>query len=173
MRMNEKEILVHKPRHSHRGLASLETEAGDQGSDQGSCAAFGYVRGMTQRALAVELRLRNGTSETLPYNSLCSCRHDPSTGLLLKFTNGDVLTLVLILGSNLDAELPDRDINLTNRGLQRHKVTFIREMDEDEVVNAGEGEPTIDHILIKEFESTKDAREWLKVQAPVFVRQAV
>ena len=87
----------------------------------------------------------------------------------MKFT-GDVVTLVLIRGSNLGAVLPDRGINLTDRGLQRQRVTYIREMDDAELRRAGRGEPTIDRIEVAEFESQEQLREWLKTTAPVFLR---
>jgi hypothetical protein len=54
------------------------------------------------------------------------------------------------------------------RGLQRHRITFIREMDEDELRKAGDGEPTIDGIEIVEFESHEEAMEYLKKTAPAF-----
>src|SRR5271168_286462 len=99
--------------------------------EEGECPAFGYLRGLNARALAVEFRFRDGNSEWHSYSLLSSWRHNPSVGLLLKFT-GDVVTLVFIRGSNLDA-LVNQAVNLTDRGFQRHRITFVREMDEDEL----------------------------------------
>ena len=84
------------------------------------------------------MRFRNGNSEWFPYSLLGPWRYNPSAGLLLKFT-GDLVTLVLIRGSNLDAPVNQDAINLTNRGLQRHRITWIREMDEEELRRVGEG----------------------------------
>jgi hypothetical protein len=139
-------------------------------SDEDTCPAFGFLRGQHERAVALEFRLRNGNSEWFAYSCLVSFRHNPSVGLLLRFT-GDVLTLVLVSGSNLDAAVGEGTVNLTDRGLQRHRVTFIREMDEDELKKAGEAAPTIDGIDIAEFESVQEMREWLKEKAPAFLRQ--
>lgn len=139
------------------------------GSDEETCAAFGFLRGQHERGVTLEFRLRNGNSEWFAYSCLVSFRHDPSVGLLLRFT-GDVLTLVLVSGSNLDAPVGEGTVNLTDRGLQRHRITFVREMDEEELRKAGEGEPTIDDIEIGEFETTQDMREWLKERAPAFLR---
>ncbi len=86
-----------------------------------------------------------------------------------KFT-ADVVTLVLIRGSNLDAPVNQGGMNLTDRGLQRHRVTWVREMDEEELRTVGEGGPTIDGIEIAEFESQEQLTEWLKMNAPAFVR---
>jgi hypothetical protein len=119
--------------------------------------------------LAVEFRLRNGNSEWFPYSWLGPWKYDPSAGLLLKFT-GDVVTLVLIRGSNLGA-LVNKSVNLTDRGLQRHRIVWVREMDDLELRRAGKGEPTIDRIDIAEFASQEEQDEWLKKNAPGFVRK--
>ena len=125
---------------------------------------------MNTRALAVEFRFRDGNNEWFPYSLLGSWQHNPSVGLLLKFT-GDVVTLVLIRGSNLDALVGQSTVNLTDRGFQRHRITFVREMDEAELRQVGEGGPTIDKIEVAEFESHEELREWLKKKAPAFVRK--
>ena len=90
-------------------------------------------------------------------------------GLLLKFT-GDLVTLVLIRGSNLEALVNQGAINLTDCGLQRHRITWIREMDEEELRRVGEGGPTIDRIEVVEFESHDQLKEWLAKNALAFVR---
>jgi hypothetical protein len=138
-------------------------------SDEDSCAAFGFLRGHHERAVMVEFRLRNGNSEWFAYSCLVSFRHNPSAGLLLRFT-GDVLTLVLVAGSNLDAPVGEGTVNLTDRGLQRHRVTFVREMDEQELRRTGDSGPTIDAIDIAEFETVQEMRDWLKTRAPAFLR---
>ena len=61
-------------------------------------------------------------------------------------------------------------MNLTDRGLQRHRVVWVREMDEDELRKAGEGGPTIDAIDVAEFESQEQLSEWLTKNVPAFVR---
>ena len=78
------------------------------------------------------------------------------------------MTLVLIRGSNLDA-LVKQSVNLTDRGFQRHRILWVREMDEAELRKAGKGEPTIDRIEVAEFESHEELQEWLKKTAPSFV----
>jgi hypothetical protein len=144
--------------------------AAEPEGEEDSCPAFGFLRGIRERALAVEFRFRDGNSEWHAYSCLVSFRHDPSAGLLLKFT-GDVVTLVLISGSNLDAAVGEGQVNLTDRGLQRHRIVFVREMDEEELRQVGEKGPTIDRIDICEFESAEEQREWLKKLAPAFIRK--
>jgi len=148
-----------------------QQDAGEEdNSEEGYCTAFGYLRGIRDRALAVEFRLKNGNREWFSYSLLASWQHNPSAGLLLKFT-GDLVTLVLIRGSNLDALVNNQAINLTDRGLQRHRILWIREMEEDELRKVGEGGPTIDAIEIAEFESQEELRVWLTKAAPAFVRK--
>jgi hypothetical protein len=161
-------VLSFLPRNAPlRGLESLKPE--EKETDEVSAAAFGFLRGLNQRALAIEFRFRNGDSHWFPYSWLGPWKYNPSVGLLLKFT-GDVVTLVLIRGSNLAALVPGKDINLTDRGLQRHRILWIREMLEDELRKAGKGQPTIDRIEVGEFEAQEEQREWVKTNAPAFVR---
>ncbi len=148
----------------------LPNGAKTEGEEE-SCPAFGFLRGLDARALAVEFRLRTGDSEWFAYSCLVSWRFNPSVGLLLKFTGGDVGSLVLIRGSNLDAPVGQAQVNLTDRGLQRHRIVYIREMDEDELRQVREGEPSIDRIDIAEFETVEEQREWLKARAAAFVRK--
>ena len=143
----------------------------EESSEEESCPAFGYLRGIRDRALALEFRYRDGNSEWFPYSWLGPWRFDPSVGLLLKFT-GDVVTLVLIRGSNLDALVGQGAVNLTDRGLQRHRILWVREMDEQELRRVGQSGPTIDRIEVAEFESQEELREWLTKAAPEFVRKS-
>src|ERR1700722_1845093 len=134
-------------------------------ASEASCPAFGYLRGLDQRALAVEFRFRDGNSDWYSYGLLSNWRYNPAVGLLLKFTS-DVTTLALIRGSNLDALVGDKAINLTDRGFQRHRILWVREMGEGELRQLGEGGPTIDKIDIADLEDNSDLREWVKRQAP-------
>jgi hypothetical protein len=148
-----------------------ETAAAPEAAEEESCPAFGYLRSTRDRALAVEFRYRDGNSDFYPYSWLGPWRFNPSVGLLLKFT-GDIVTLVLIRGSNLDAAVNGGGVNLTAGGLQRHRVTWVREMGEAELKRVGNDGPTIDRIEVAEFESAEEQRKWLARVAPVFARPA-
>lgn len=137
-------------------------------ADEAACPAFGFLRGTKDRALMIEFRLGTGDTVTLPYSWLGPVRFNPSVGLLLKFT-GDVVTLVLIRGSNLDAAVGGGAVNLTNRGLHRHRILWVREMTPDEARAAGKAEPTVDSIQVAEFESHADLTRWLADTAPALV----
>jgi hypothetical protein len=137
-------------------------------NEEESCRAFGYLRGLRERAQAVQFHFRDGNSLCLAYHWLGGWQHNPSVGLLLKFT-GDVVTLVLIRGSNLGMPVKGSEINLTDRGLQRHRITYVREMDEDELAKAGEDEPTIDAIEAAAFDSQEKLRQWVSERTPAFL----
>jgi hypothetical protein len=138
-------------------------------AEEATCPAYSYLRGLHERALAVEFRFKTGDREFFPYSLLGPWRYNPSVGLLLKFA-GDVVSLVLIRGSNLDALVND-SVNLTDRGFQRHRILAVREMDEDALRKASEGQPTIDRIDIAEFETAEEQRAWLGKVAPAFARR--
>lgn len=135
---------------------------------EGACAAFGYLRGIRDRADAIEFRLASGNSVWFPYNWLGTVKFDPSAGMLLKFS-GDLVYLVLIQGSNLDRPVGESGIDLIRAGLQRHRVTWVREMCEEDIRQTGENGPTIDSIEMGEFESHTALREWLEHNARTFL----
>lgn len=166
-----------KPSHQERLQRSLQPSglsgilnAKDPEPDGGeeSCPAFGYLRGIRDRADAVEFRFKDGNSVWFPYGWLGNWQYNPSEGLLLKFS-GDLVYLVLIRGSNLDRPLGDGTIDLIRAGLQRHRVTWLREMAEEEIRQVGEAGPTIDSIQVAEFASHEALAEWLGTTAPAFL----
>jgi hypothetical protein len=148
--------------------AYLQTKDGEGDGAEASCEAFGYLRGIRDQATSVEFRLRDGNSIFFPYKWIGTWKHNPSEGLLIKFS-GDITYLVLIRGSNLDKPLKDGSINLTHAGLQRHRILWLREMSEDEIRQVGDTGPTIDSIEVAEFESQKALKEWVSEKAPAFM----
>lgn len=134
---------------------------------EASCPAFGYLRGIRERADAIEFRLRNGNSVWFPYNWLGTWQFNPSEGLLLKFS-GDLVYLVLIRGSALDKPLGEANIDLIRAGLQRHRVLWVREMSEEDIRLVGDTGPTIDSIVVAEFESHDALKDWLAANSPGF-----
>jgi hypothetical protein len=154
---------------AHAGTDRKEKEKGKENSDEDNCSAFGFLRGLHDRAPMIEFRFRDGNLEAYPYSCLGPIRFNPSVGLLLRFTS-DVVTLVLVRGSNLDADLGTGSVNLIDRGIERHRVTWVREMDEREIRNVGDGGPTIDRIEVAEFETQAELCAWMKKLAPQFLR---
>jgi hypothetical protein len=169
--MRDNTETVESLRRKHLHLADHLPSDGDGTADESaeeSFAAFGALRGLHERALTIEFRFLNGNTKSFPYGWLGPVSFNASVGLLCKFT-GDLVYLVVIRGSNLDTVTSKRPVNLTDRGINRHRVTWVREMDEDQIAKAGEGEPTVDRIEVAEFESNEDLQKWLKKTAPAFV----
>lgn len=135
---------------------------------EGACPAFGFLRGLHERANAIEFRLKGGNSVWFPYNWLGTWKFDPSVGLLLKFS-GDLVYLVLIRGSNLDKPVGDSGIDLIRAGLQRHRIIWFREMGNDDIREQAESGPTIDSIEIAECESHEASTSWVKASCPSFL----
>lgn len=147
------------------GRVLATTREGDGG--EGACPAFGYLRGLHERANAIEFRFRSGNSHWFPYTWMGNWQFNPSEGLLLKFS-GDQVYLVLIRGSNLDKAVNDSGIDLIRAGLQRHRVLWIREMSEDESRQTSNNGPTVDAIEVGEFASQDAMTTWLKSHCPSF-----
>jgi hypothetical protein len=151
-----------------KGLSGiLQSKESDTEGVEDACRAFGYLRGIREQAAAVEFRFRSGNSVWFPYGWLGTCYFNPSEGLLIKFS-GDLVYLILIRGSNLDQPLADTNTNLTSSGLQRHRIVWMREMNEEEIRQVGESGPTIDSIEVAEFETHAALKEWLAQKAPAF-----
>jgi hypothetical protein len=68
-----------------------------------------------------------------------------------------------------DTPLNEGTINLTGVGLQRHRVMWIRAMNDEGIRCIVETGPTIDSIQVTEFESLAALKEWLKKTPPAFV----
>ncbi len=153
-----------------RPIAPPAGEKKEEDAGEESCPGFGFLRGPHERAPMIEFRFTDGNTEAFPYCWLGPVRFNPSSGLLLRFT-GDVVTLVLIHGSNLDAPVNAGAVSLTG-DVQRHRVTFVREMEKEETRRIGEGGPTIDRIEVAEFETHEALVAWVKENAPVFARQS-
>jgi hypothetical protein len=164
--MNDKPTL--KDRLGQYGHRATPPDKKDVEAEEVSCPAFGYLRGIRDRATTLELRFRNGNSMWFPYGWMAPCHYDRSEGILLKFS-GDLVYLVLIRGSNLDLPI-NGHMNLTTGGLQRQRVTWISEMPDEDIKRVGEKAPTIDSIEVAEFESHAELKVWLGKHAPVFVK---
>lgn len=120
--------------------------AADVDTDEEECGCFGYLRGIRDTALSLEFRFANGNREAFPYSWLGPVTYNPSAGLLLKFV-GDLIYLVLLEGSNLNA-LVNGAVSLYDRGIQRHRITWVREMTRQQVQQAADGDVTVERIRL-------------------------
>ena len=132
------------------GMARSATTAEQRGAspealqEEEECLSFGYLRGLRDQARSIEFRFANNNRQAFPYGWLGPAQYNPSAGILLKFV-GDLVYYVLIEGSNLN-RLVNGAISLYDRGILRHRVTWVREMTRHELEKAGEGEVTVERI---------------------------
>jgi hypothetical protein len=117
--MSDSPVLA---RHLVRGAD--ERRAGDAGIESEQCddlGAFGWLRGIRDRATMLELRRKDGNILAVGYAWLERAEFDPSSGVTLHV--GD--TKVRIAGRNLNGT-PDTTFRLFE-GLTRHRVAWVKE----------------------------------------------
>ncbi|TWT44409.1 hypothetical protein RAS1_08240 [Phycisphaerae bacterium RAS1] len=113
--------------------AQEETEIDDLG-------CFGWLRGIRDRSLAVELRQANGNIVAIPYHGIERFAFDPSEGIVLTVSGGKVV----LKGRNLNAEM--RPTIRLFEGLARHRVPWIREVQGSEGLAAAGNATVVDSI---------------------------
>jgi hypothetical protein len=98
--------------------------------------AFGWLRGIRDRALSLELRKKTGNIVAIGYGYIEKLEFDPSEGITLHALDQKIR----IKGRNLNAEV--RPSMRLFEGICRHKIPFIREADEPMEMRA-DGNATI------------------------------
>jgi hypothetical protein len=101
---------------------------------------FGCLRGVRERAVMLQLRLRDGTILALGYAWMQSVEFDASKGITIRFA-GKTLT---IRGRNLNAEARP-NVRLVDE-LCRHRVAWIQEADEPAALKADRTEIVVEQI---------------------------
>lgn len=124
--------------------ASAQSHARDAASDESldDLGPFSILRGVRDRALMLELRLKNGASIAFSYAYLVKAHFDPSEGISLQFGGA----LVKIVGRNLDAELWT-NIRLF-QAILMHRVAWIVEADHAASLASADDALVIDQISI-------------------------
>ena len=96
--------------------------------------SFGWLRGVRDRAVMLELRKKDGNILAVGYAWLDKAEFDPSIGITLH-TGGQTIKL---RGRNLNTEARP-NVRLF-QGITRHRVPWIQEADEPTVMEAqGQG----------------------------------
>src|SRR5262249_19343428 len=128
--------------------------------EEGETPAFGFLRGVRDRALNIEFRrAHEGDEVSFPYSWLGPTRHHPSVGIQMLFA-GSELYLVTLRGRNLNTMASG--ISLYDRGLLRHRVTWCREATREESRTLPESACVIERIEIRGV----SADEAVRVFAP-------
>lgn len=102
--------------------------------------AFGWLRGVRDRSIMLELRRRDGNVVALGYSWLERVELDRSHGITLRFAG----QTVRIAGRNLNSPIRP-NIRLLD-GLIRHRVPWIQEADEPTSMRAERHATVIEQI---------------------------
>ena len=113
---------------SHGGRRTSPTDEGDDDED---LVCFGWLRGIRERAVMLEIRRKGGGAVVYDYALLRKIEIDPSEGIILHFGSEQVK----ILGRNLKKEARP-GVSLV-RGLIWHRVPWVRESSDTEILAIG------------------------------------
>jgi hypothetical protein len=105
--------------------------------------SFGWLRGVRDRAIMLELRHRNGNITSLGYAWLEKAEFDPSEGIVLHYGG----KTVRIVGQHLN-HMVRPNISLF-AGIVRHKVPWIREAEFGDAASSPNNAIIIDDIQVK------------------------
>lgn len=120
--------------------APVSQESTEAAEDYG---AFGLLRGVRERALMLELRMKDGSSTAFSYAYLVKATYEPSEGITLHF-GGSTVTIV---GTHLGKEVLS---GLTVFGaLLRQRVPWLQEADQAASLQAEKASIIIDEIRIE------------------------
>jgi hypothetical protein len=111
--------------------------------EEDNLGAYGWLRGVRERAVMLELRRRDGSVVALGYAWLERAEFDPSTGMTLSFTG----KTVKLIGRNLNTEV--RPLVRLFDGLCRHRVPWIQEADEPTALAADRQAIVVERIEIE------------------------
>ena len=102
--------------------------------------AFGWLRGIRDRALSLELRKKTGNIVAIGYGWIEKFEFDPSDGITLHLAGQKVR----IKGRNLNGEV--RPTVRLFQGIVRHRVPWIQEADEPRQIKAGKDATVVEVI---------------------------
>lgn len=115
-----------------------DASAGDDAADD--LGSFGWLRGVRDRALMLELRKKDGTIAALPYAYIERADFDPSHGITLYVMGKQVR----IKGRNLNGEIRPH-VHLFN-GITRHRVPWLRQANGNAAGIASDNDTVIESI---------------------------
>lgn len=116
-------------------------ESDSDGSDD--FGAFGWLRGVKERAVMLELRKKTGAILAVGYAWIEFVEYDPSDGITLWIPGRKVR----IQGRNLNAPAdPDRPHVRLFEGLTRHRVPWVREGERTSVIQRSDTNVVVDQI---------------------------
>ncbi len=126
------------------GLRDNDTVANGAGRSEADVTedlgAFGWLRGIRDRATSLELRRKDGHILAVGYGYMDKAEFDPSEGITLSVAGQKIR----IKGRNLNAEV--RPTVRLFEGIARNRVPWIQEADRAAGIQAGDRETVVDAI---------------------------
>jgi hypothetical protein len=132
-------LFARRPERPQVGNGHAEPDS--EGED--NLGAFGWLRGIRDRAIMLEVRKKDGNIVAFGYAWLERADFDPSEGITLKFTGHKVK----IVGRNLNA-VAKNNARLFN-GIMRHRVPWIQEAGEAEQMETPGRATVIEEVMIE------------------------
>ena len=118
-----------------------ETERGpDEADATDDLGAFGWLRGIRDRALCLELRKKTGAIVAVPYMTIDKYEYDPTEGITIH-TAGET---VRIKGRNLNAEV--QPMKRLYDGLVRARVPWVQETNRQGAFEADKSATVIESL---------------------------
>lgn len=99
--------------------------------------AFGWLRGIRDRAIMLELRKKDGNILAVGYGYLDHAEFDPSEGITLSVAGRKIQ----LSGRNLNAEM--RPAVRLFEGITRHRVPWIREAERYDLLEGSDQHATL------------------------------
>ena len=124
----------------NRGAEAPPDVLAENGEDSESFGSFGFLRGVRDRAIALELRQKTGRILAVNYAFIGKFEFDPAIGITLHCGN----QLIRIKGRNLNGEIRP-NIRLF-QGITRFRVPWLQEADRAASMQAGKDSVVIDGI---------------------------
>ena len=115
-------------------------EAGLEADDD--LGAFGWLRGLRERAVMLELRQKDGNIVAIGYAYIEKMEFDPSQGISLHALG----KVIKIQGRNLNTEVRP-NVRLF-QGLTRHRVPWVQAADEPARLDASPVGTVIERIVV-------------------------
>lgn len=125
-------------KYTKRGEAS--STASSELDDAEDLGCFGWLRGVRDRAIMLELRKKDGCAMAFAYAWLERVEHQPDLGLILHFPG----RRVFLRGSGLNTET--RPMVRLFDGIVRQRVAWVRESGGSEVISTSEPRCLIESI---------------------------
>lgn len=122
--------------------AATAAEAADLDGEEDRLA-FGYLRGVKERSLMLEARLKDGRIVALSYALLDRATFDPDGSIALRFTGQEVRIRGLRLNEPAANGLRLFDLIL------RHRLVWVREASRADAFQRPASEPLIESIELK------------------------